>query len=245
MWIIRPARWKLSGADCATLQPVENIHTMRPELDSYKHKGMRQELVNVLRHKGIADERVLQAINAVPRHTFMDPAFLGHAYEDKAFQIGEGQTISQPYTVAYMSEWLEVEPGMKVLEVGTGSGYQACVLAEMGAEVYSIERFKKLHDTSRRQLDILGYQRINTFYGDGYAGIPEFAPYDRIIITAAAKEIPQALLKQLRIGGIMVLPLGNGDDQLMIKLTKTGEKDFRKEVGDNFRFVPMLPGKVE
>ncbi len=206
---------------------------------------MRQGLVTLLQEKGILDERVLSAINAVPRHTFMDPAFLEHAYEDKAFQIGEGQTISQPYTVAYMTEWLETEPGMNVLEVGTGSGYQACVLAEMGTEVYSIERFKKLHDTSRKQLDLLGYQRIKTFFGDGYAGLPEFAPFDRIIITAAAREIPQALLKQLRVGGIMVLPLGSGDDQLMVKLTKTGESDFRKEVGDNFRFVPMLPGKVE
>lgn len=206
---------------------------------------MRQGLVTLLQEKGILDERVLSAINAVPRHTFMDPAFLEHAYEDKAFQIGEGQTISQPYTVAYMTEWLETEPGMRVLEVGTGSGYQACVLAEMETQVFSIERFKKLHDTSRKQLDLLGYQRIKTFFGDGYAGLPEFAPFDRIIITAAAREIPQALLKQLRVGGIMVLPLGSGDDQLMVKLTKTGEGDFRKEVGDNFRFVPMLPGKVE
>lgn len=218
---------------------------MHPGIDTYRHKGMRQELVDLLRSKGISDERVLTAINRIPRHTFMDPAFLGHAYEDKAFQIGEGQTISQPYTVAYMSEWLELEPGMRVLEVGTGSGYQACVLAEMGADVYSIERFKKLHDTSRKQLDLLGYQRIHTFFGDGYAGLPELAPFDRIIITAAAKEIPQALLKQLRNGGIIVLPLGTGDDQLMIKLTKTSGGDFRKEVGDNFRFVPMLPGKVE
>ncbi len=217
---------------------------MVPGLDTYKHKGMRQGLVDLLRDKGISDERVLAAINAVPRHTFMDPAFLGHAYEDKAFQIGEGQTISQPYTVAYMSEWLEVEPGMRILEVGTGSGYQACVLAEMGGNVYSIERFKKLSDTARKQLDILGYQGVKTFFGDGYEGLPELAPFDRIIITAAAKEIPQALLKQLRPGGIMVFPLGNDDDQLMIKLTKTGEYDYRKEVGDNFRFVPMLPGKV-
>jgi len=224
---------------------ILHAHTMKQGIDTYRHKGMRQNLVEVLRHKGIEHERVLAAINAVPRHTFMDPAFLGHAYEDKAFQIGEGQTISQPFTVAYMTEWLETEPGMKVLEVGTGSGYQACVLAEMGLEVFSIERFKKLHDTSRKQLDILGYTGIKTFFGDGFAGLPEFAPFDRIIITAAAKEIPQELLKQLKTGGIMVLPLGTGDDQLMIKLTKTGTHDFRKEVGDNFRFVPMLPGKVE
>lgn len=240
MWINRRHWWKVSHPNCSILQPP-----VQQSIDTYRHKGMRQALVDVLRDKGIADERVLAAINAIPRHTFMDPAFLGHAYEDKAFQIGEGQTISQPYTVAYMSEWLELEPGMRVLEVGTGSGYQACVLAEMGADVYSIERFKKLHDTSSKQLDLLGYQRIHTFFGDGYAGLPEYAPFDRIIITAAAKEIPQALLKQLRPGGIIVMPLGTGDDQLMIKLTKTGSGDYRKEVGDNFRFVPMLPGKVD
>ncbi len=205
---------------------------------------MRQELTDTVRRKGIHDEAVLKAINAVPRHTFMDAAFLEHAYEDKAFQIGEGQTISQPFTVAYMTEWLELEPGMSVLEVGTGSGYQASVLAEMGAKVYTIERFKKLHDKAKEQLGMLGYKNIKMFFGDGYEGIPKFAPYDRIIITAAAKEIPQQLLKQLKTGGIMVLPLGNDDDQMMVKLTKTGENDFRKEVGDNFRFVPMLPGKV-
>jgi protein-L-isoaspartate(D-aspartate) O-methyltransferase len=212
--------------------------------DNYRHKGMRQKLVEVLRGKGIIDERVLAAMNAIPRHTFMDAAFLEHAYEDKAFQIGEGQTISQPYTVAYMSEWLELEPGMKVLEVGTGSGYQASVLAEMGAQVYTIERFKKLHDKAKQQLYILGYNKVKMYFGDGYEGIPAHAPYDRVIITAAAKEIPQQLLKQLRVGGIIVLPLGNDDDQMMIKMTKTGENDFRKEVGDNFRFVPMLPGKI-
>jgi len=215
------------------------------KFDTYRHKGMRQELTEVLRNKGIADERVLAAINAIPRHSFMDEAFLEHAYEDKAFRIGEGQTISQPYTVAYMTEWLELEPGMKVLEVGTGSGYQACVLAEMGVKVFSIERFKKLHDTAKQQISLLGYSKsIKLFFGDGYEGIPESAPYDRIIITAAAKEIPQKLLKQLKTGGIFVLPLGNVDDQLMIKMTKTSENDYRKEMGDNFRFVPMLPGKI-
>jgi protein-L-isoaspartate(D-aspartate) O-methyltransferase len=205
---------------------------------------MRQKLVDILRDKGIADERVLTAINAIPRHTFMDAAFLEHAYEDKAFQIGEGQTISQPYTVAYMTEWLELEPNMKVLEVGTGSGYQASVLAEMGTKVFTIERFRKLHEKAKQQLYILGYNKVKMYFGDGYEGIPVHAPYDRIIITAAAKEIPQQLLKQLKAGGIIVLPLGNDDDQMMVKMTKTGENDYRKEIGDNFRFVPMLPGKI-
>ncbi len=218
---------------------------MTQKFDSYRHKGMRQGLTDTLRLKGISDERVLGAINAIPRHSFMDAAFLEHSYEDKAFQIGEGQTISQPYTVAYMTEWLELEAGMQVLEIGTGSGYQACVLAEMGVKVYSIERIKKLHESAKQHISLLGYSKsILLFFGDGYAGIPEKAPFDRIIITAAAKEIPQALLKQLKVGGIFVLPLGKDDDQLMIKMTKTGENDYRKEMGDNFRFVPMLPGQV-
>lgn len=205
---------------------------------------MRQKLVDTIRRKGIVDELVLSAINSVPRHVFMDEAFLEHAYEDKAFQIGEGQTISQPYTVAYMTEMLEVKPGLKVLEIGTGSGYQASVLGAMGAKVYSIERFRKLHETASKQLSQIGIKNIKLFFGDGYEGLPNFAPFDRIIITAAAREIPQKLLKQLKVGGIMVLPLGNDDDQIMVKISKTGDNDYTKEAGDNFRFVPMLPGKV-
>ncbi len=213
-------------------------------IDTYRHKGLRQSLVDTIRHKGITDESVLNGINAVPRHIFMDEAFLEHAYEDKAFQIGEGQTISQPYTVAYMTEMLSVQPGMKVLEIGTGSGYQASVLAAMGAKVFSVERFRKLHETASKQLAQIGMKNIRLFFGDGYEGLPNFAPFDRIMITAAAKEIPQKLLKQLKIGGIMVIPLGKDSDQLMVKITKTGEQDYSKEAGDNFRFVPMLPGKV-
>lgn len=212
--------------------------------DTHKHQGLRLKLIEVLRHKGIADETVLQAINRVPRHVFFDRAFIDHAYEDKAFQIGEGQTISQPYTVAYMTEKLELAPKMKVLEIGTGSGYQACVLAEMGARVFSIERFKSLHLKARQQLTEMGYTGIKLFFNDGFEGLPVFAPFDRIIITAAAPEIPPPLLQQLKIGGIMVLPLGKEEDQIMLKITKTGERDFKKEAGDNFRFVPMLPGKV-
>lgn len=213
-------------------------------MDSYKHKGMRQKLVDSIRRKGIAEEAVLEAINRVPRHLFMDEAFLGFAYEDKAFQIGEGQTISQPYTVAYMTAMLEVEPGMKVLEIGTGSGYQACVLAEMGAKVFSIERYRKLYEKAKKLLTAIGYGRIKIFFGDGYRGLPSYAPFDRIIITAAAPEIPQDLLRQLRTGGIMVLPLGVEEDQVMVKITKTGANDYKKEAGDTFRFVPLLPGKV-
>lgn len=212
--------------------------------DTYRHKGMRNKLVELLEKKGISNSAVLTAISNVPRHLFFDPAFLDHAYEDKAFQIGEGQTISQPYTVAYMTEWLELRPGMKVLEVGTGSGYQACVLAEAGAKVYSIERFRALHERSSKMLRQLNYNSVRTFFGDGYAGLPVHAPFDRIIITAAAREIPQLLLKQLKTGGIMILPLGSDNNQLMIKMTKTSDTDFKKEVGENFRFVPMLPGKV-
>lgn len=212
--------------------------------DTHKHQGLRLQLVELLRKKGIVDEKVLQAINRVPRHTFFDKAFIDHAYEDKAFQIGESQTISQPYTVAYMSEWLETEPKMKVLEIGTGSGYQACILAELGVKVFTIERFKSLHLKSKKQLEMMGYSGIKMFFGDGYAGLPTFAPFDRIIITAAAPEIPNALLQQLKIGGIMVLPLGKEEDQMMLKITKTADNDYKKEVGDNFRFVPMLPGKV-
>lgn len=212
--------------------------------DTYRHKGMRNKLVEILKKKGIEQKQVLSAINEIPRHLFFDEAFVDHAYEDKAFQIGEGQTISQPFTVAYMSAWLEVEPGMKILEVGTGSGYQACVLAQMGAKVFSIERYKILYEASKKMLQQLGYSSVKTFFGDGYAGLPVYAPFDRIIITAAAPEIPQILLKQLKIGGIMVVPLGKDENQMMVKLTKTSDKDFKREAGDNFKFVPMLPGKI-
>ncbi|MFN0275553.1 MAG: protein-L-isoaspartate(D-aspartate) O-methyltransferase [Chitinophagales bacterium] len=212
--------------------------------DTYRHKGMRNKLVEVIKRKGIEDARVLVAIGKVARHVFFDEAFINHAYEDKAFQIGEGQTISQPYTVAYMTEWLALEPGMKVLEVGTGSGYQACVLQEMGAKVFSIERIRALHDKAKKILPLLGYASIKTFYGDGYAGLPAYAPFDRIIITAAATTIPEKLLKQLKTGGIMILPLGSDDNQVMVRITKTSAHDYKKEAGDAFRFVPMLPGKV-
>lgn len=212
--------------------------------DTYRHKGLRKELVQLLRTKGISDEKVLAAIETIPRHAFFDKAFMEHAYEDKAFQIGDGQTISQPYTVAYQSEMLQLERGMKVLEVGTGSGYQAAVLAEMKVKVFSIERFRSLHNRSKAMLEELGYHTVKTFFGDGFAGLPTYAPFDRILITAAAPEVPASLLKQLKSGGIMVVPLGRGDDQTMVRITKTGENQFETIEGETFRFVPMLPGKV-
>ncbi len=212
--------------------------------DTYRHKGMRRALVDLLRSKGISDERTLNAIDSVPRHLFFDAAFISHAYEDKAFQIGEGQTISQPYTVAYMTEMLQLEQGMKVLEIGTGSGYQAAVLAEMKVKVYSIERFRILHDKAKVMLERLGYGSVKTFFGDGYAGLPVFAPFDRIIVTAAAPHIPEALLQQLKPNGLLVLPLGSEEDQVMIRIQRTPDGNFNREEGETFRFVPMLPGKV-
>jgi protein-L-isoaspartate(D-aspartate) O-methyltransferase len=212
--------------------------------DTYRHKGLRKELVELLRQKGISDENVLAAIEAIPRHAFFDKAFMEHAYEDKAFQIGDGQTISQPYTVAYQSEMLQLERGMKVLEVGTGSGYQAAVLAEMKVKVFSIERFRSLYNRSKAMLQDLGYHTVKTFFGDGFAGLPAYAPFDRILITAAAPEVPSTLLEQLKTGGIMVVPLGRGDDQTMLRISKTGENRFETVEGETFRFVPMLPGKV-
>jgi len=212
--------------------------------DTYRHKGLRRELVEFLHKKGISNQEVLSAIDRVPRHVFFDKAFMEHAYEDKAFQIGQGQTISQPYTVAYQSQMLNAEKGMKVLEIGTGSGYQAAVLAELGLKVFSIERFKALHKKSKQMLQDLGYHSIKTFFGDGYAGLPTYAPFDRVIITAAAPEIPKALLQQLKVGGLMVIPIGKGEDQQMLSIRKVGEDSYEHSEGELFRFVPMLPGKV-
>ncbi|MEZ5035684.1 MAG: protein-L-isoaspartate(D-aspartate) O-methyltransferase [Chitinophagaceae bacterium] len=216
---------------------------MRPTEDTYRHKGLRKKLVQAIHAKGITDDRVLDAMLAVPRHFFLDSAFDKKAYEDKAFPIGEGQTISQPYTVAYQSQLLQVEPLMKVLEIGTGSGYQAVVLAEMGIKVYSIERQKKLFESNRNFDFFNKYKSIKTFYGDGYLGLPTFAPFDRIIITAAAPEIPEKLIEQLKPGGMMVLPYGSGNLQQMKRITKLDSGATKEEVFDYFSFVPMLDGK--
>ncbi len=212
--------------------------------DSYRHKGLRKKLVEQIREKGIADENVLHAIDRVPRHLFMDSSFLEFAYQDKPFPIGSGQTISQPYTVAYQSQLLRVSPGDKVLEIGTGSGYQASVLIEMGAKVYTIERQKKLFDKTKVLLPQIGYNP-KMFYGDGYKGLPPHAPFDRIIITAAAPEIPAELLKQLKTGGILVCPVGPQDVQVMVTIIKKSETEFERTEHDYFRFVPLLGNKAK
>lgn len=216
---------------------------MRPTEDTYRHKGLRKKLVQTIQAKGISDERVLDAVLEVPRHFFLDSAFDEVAYEDRAFPIGEGQTISQPYTVAYQSQLLEVKPFLKVLEIGTGSAYQAVVLAEMGAQVYTIERQKKLFDSNKQFEFLKKYPTIKFFYGDGFEGLPTYAPFDRVLITAAAPEIPVKLIEQLKPGGMMVIPLGAGDIQQMRRITKLESGALKEEVFDNFSFVPMLGGK--
>lgn len=218
---------------------------MRPVDDTYRHKGLRKKLVDTIHAKGITDEKILAVISDIPRHFFLDSAFDEVAYEDRAFPIGEGQTISQPYTVAYQTQLLELNPFMKVLEVGTGSAYQAVVLAEMGAQVYTIERQKKLFDKNKSFAFLKRYPSIKFFYGDGYEGLPTFAPFDRILITAGAPEIPQKLLDQLKPGGMMVIPVGAGDMQQMRRVTRLESGAIKEEVFDNFSFVPMLTGKKE
>jgi protein-L-isoaspartate(D-aspartate) O-methyltransferase len=210
--------------------------------DSYQHKGLRNKLVEEIRLKGIRDERVLSAISKVPRHLFMDSGFIKFAYRDQAFPIRAGQTISQPYTVAFQTQLLDVNPMNKVLEIGTGSGYQAAVLVEMGAKVYTIERQKELYLLAQSLLGALKY-RIHFFYGDGYQGLPTYGPFDRILITAAAPVVPEKLLEQLKPGGRLVVPLGRGDSQVMTLIEKAGEKDYRSSQHGLFVFVPMLGGK--
>ena len=216
---------------------------MRTFEDSYRHKGLRRQLVHVIREKGITDERVLDAILHIPRHFFMDSAFDKIAYEDRAFPIGENQTISQPYTVAYQTQLLEVRPFEKVLEIGTGSAYQACVLAEMKAQVYTIERQKKLFEANKQFQYLKKYPALKFFYGDGYEGLPTFAPFDKVIVTAAAPFIPPRLVEQLKPGGRMVIPVGEGQVQRMLRLTRQEDGGTTQEVFDNFSFVPMIEGK--
>jgi protein-L-isoaspartate(D-aspartate) O-methyltransferase len=216
---------------------------MRPIEDTYRHKGLRKKLTEIVREKGITDERVLNAINNIPRHFFLDSAFDEAAYADRAFPIGEGQTISQPYTVAYQSQLLEVKPFDKILEIGTGSAYQAIVLAKMGAQVYTIERQKKLFELNKKFDYLRRFPNIKFFYGDGFEGLPTYAPFDKILITAAAPEIPQKLVEQLKRGGMMVLPLGIGEVQRMMRITKIQIGTLKEEVFDQFSFVPMLEGK--
>ena len=213
--------------------------------DDYRHQGLRKLLVQNIRQKGIVDQNVLTAMENVPRHFFFDSSFLEYAYEDKPFPIGAGQTISQPYTVAFQTELLQIRKNDKVLEIGTGSGYQACILAEMGAKVFTIERQKSLFDTTSKYLHVVGYPTIKTFFGDGYKGLASFAPFDKIIVTAAAPFIPDALLDQLKTGGILVIPVGANDVQIMTTLTKLVDNSFEKKEFGAFRFVPMLEDKAK
>lgn len=218
------------------------LHSKTRE-DSYLHKGLRKQLIDVLREKGITSEPVLNAINNIPRHFFLDPAFERIAYEDRAFPIVADQTISQPYTVAFQSQLLEIKKFDKVLEIGTGSAYQACVLAELGAQVYSIERQKELYDYIGKFFFLRKYPNIRRFYGDGFKGLPSYGPFDKVIITAAAPHIPEELVKQMKTGGYMVIPLGEGEGQKMMRLTKQEDGSLKEEQFGDFSFVPMLQGK--
>jgi protein-L-isoaspartate(D-aspartate) O-methyltransferase len=216
---------------------------MRNYEDSYRHKGLRKKLMDVLRGKGITDEAVLTAMNNIPRHFFLDSAFDEIAYEDRAFPISEGQTISQPYTVAYQTQLLQVRPFDKILEIGTGSIYQATVLAEMGAKVFTIERQKVLFEKTKTYIFKSKYPNLKFFFGDGYEGLPTFAPFDKVIITAAAPFIPPKLISQLKTGGKMIIPVDEGEHQRMLRITKNADGSTSEEAFDNFSFVPMLKGK--
>jgi protein-L-isoaspartate(D-aspartate) O-methyltransferase len=216
---------------------------MRKYDDTYRHKGLRKKLIEVLRQKGITDEAVLTAMNNIPRHFFLDSAFDEIAYEDRAFPISEGQTISQPYTVAYQTQLLQVKPFDKILEIGTGSIYQATVLAEMGAQVFTIERQKVLFEKTRNYVFKNKYPKLKFFYGDGYEGLPTYAPFDKVIITAAAPFIPPKLIAQMKAGGKMVIPVDEGIHQRMLRITKNEDGTVTEEAFDNFSFVPMLTGR--
>ncbi|MBR0170701.1 MAG: protein-L-isoaspartate(D-aspartate) O-methyltransferase [Bacteroidales bacterium] len=214
-------------------------------VDSFKHKGLRRQMCEEMRRKGITDPLVLKAMEEVPRHWFIDPALDAHAYVDRALKIGCDQTISHPSTVAMQSQLLELKPGMKVLEIGTGSGYQTAILCRMGAKVFSVERQKGLFDQTKRLLGELGY-RARCFLGDGYQGLTEvnYGPYDRVIVTCGAPEIPAPLMAQLKVGGIMVIPLGE-EEQEMLRITKEGEsrEEWKVEKFGTYSFVPMLDGR--
>ncbi len=209
--------------------------------DTYRHKGLRRQLAGLLKEKGIENEEVLKAIETVPRHLFLNSSFIERAYEDIAFPIGAGQTISRPHTVAFQTELLELKKGEKVLEIGTGSGYQTSVLLEMGVKVFTIERQKALFDLTKTFLPSIGYNP-KFFYGDGYKGLPIFAPFDKIIITAGAPIVPDALLDQLKVGGIMIIPLGD-KIQIMTMIKKIAPKKFEKVEYGEFKFVPLLENK--
>lgn len=211
--------------------------------DTHKHQGKRKNLVKIIKAKGIENEKVLEAINKIPRHLFMDSGFEDHAYEDKPFPIAADQTISQPYTVARQTELLQVKPGHKILEIGTGSGYQAAVLIEMGAQVYTIERQKELFKKTSLFLPKIGYRPKKMVFGDGYKGLPDQAPFDGIIVTAGAPFVPKPLMEQLKVGGRLVIPVGE-NVQIMTVFTRKSEKEFEKKEYGEYRFVPLLEDKV-
>jgi protein-L-isoaspartate(D-aspartate) O-methyltransferase len=216
----------------------------RPTEDTLRHQGLRNKLIAQLEAKGIKDPQVLTAMGKVPRHFFLDIGFDELAYTDRSFPIEAGQTISHPYTVAYQTELLQVSKWSKVLEVGTGSGYQAAVLAEMGAQVFTIERQSELFEQRKKFKWLMEtYRLIKFFYGDGYAGQPTFAPFDRILITAGAPAVPEGLIPQLKVGGVLVVPVGEGDAQRMHRIVRVSASEIKQEVFDEFSFVPMLKGK--
>ncbi|MCK5134384.1 MAG: protein-L-isoaspartate(D-aspartate) O-methyltransferase [Bacteroidales bacterium] len=224
----------------------KNIHYIWANIlglvDSYRHKGLRNKLIDSIRSKGIKNEEVLEAMGRVPRHLFMDSSFINFSYTDKAFPIAAGQTISQPYTVAFQTELLDVQRHQKVLEVGTGSGYQTALLLELGARVYTIERQRQLFLAAQKTLTPLNYKPI-FFYGDGYEGLPAYAPFDRILVTAAAPKIPQSLLNQLTVGGLLVIPEGDQFGQKMMRIVRESEDHFQRSEHGYFSFVPLLRGK--
>ncbi len=209
--------------------------------DSYRHKGMRRRLVDTLRQKGITDERVLAAMGLIPRHFFLDKAFEEHAYEDKAFPIGNEQTISQPYTVAFQSQLLDVKKREKILEIGTGSGYQAAILGSLGARVYTVERQEALYVKTKQLLSFFQMRNLRCYLRDGTMGLPEYAPFDKIIVTAGATEVPEALRLQMKVGGILVIPVGE-KEQIMYRIRRVSETEWEEEERGDFRFVPFLGG---
>ncbi|SRR5690554_641314 len=223
-----------------------NLHLKQKSMaenDTLRHQGMRKKLVEGLKIKGIRDEKVLEAIGKVPRHLFMESSFINFAYKDQAFPIGSGQTISQPYTVAFQTQLLQVQENDKILEVGTGSGYQAAVLVELGARVFTIERQNELFQKVQLFLPEIGYNPA-IFFGDGYEGLPNLAPFDKILVTAGAPEIPSALKMQMKVGGRMVIPVGNDTRQEMMVIIRLSEEEFKTEKHGGFVFVPLLKGKV-
>lgn len=210
--------------------------------DSYRQQGKRQQLVETVKGKGIKDQRVLDAIGTIPRHWFMDSSFEDHAYQDKAFPIAADQTISQPFTVAFQTELLQLKKGEKVLEIGTGSGYQTAVLCELGAKVYGVERQNELYKKTKRFLDKIGYNPKHLSFGDGYKGLPDYAPFPKILVTAGAPSVPKALLNQLKVGGRLVIPVGEVS-QVMTVFTRKSAKEFEKKEHGEFRFVPLMRDK--